>query len=348
MMENQTNLQDWQNFFDERVRGRRDLVSGYIKYIAKLEKARLPPIFELRHLSGLIGVDEAVIVRIAQTPETFYRNFEIPKRLGGTRTISVPSPTALTIQRWVLTEILSKLDIHSRSFGFVPKRSVVDNAREHLGQKVHLKLDLKDFFPSIKFNRVMKVFLSAGYPVSIAYFLARICCVNKSLPQGAATSPTLSNLVAKRLDIGLAAYSSERDLTYTRYADDLTFSGDKISSTEISQISYIINQQGFYLNEKKTLLLGEKSKKIVTGVSITSGKLALPRRTVREIKLETYHLIKNGYFVHSKAKGKFDPLLMERLRGRIGFWLQIDPENVTAKRLQAQLAQYVAEFDASL
>lgn len=179
-MANHTNLQDWQNSFDERVRGRRELVLGYINYIARLEKANLPPIFELRHLAGLIGVEESILVRIVQTPNAFYRNFDIPKRLGGTRTIFVPSPVVLGIQRWVLTEILSKLEVHSRCFGFMPGRSVVDNARERLGHKVHLKLDLKDFFPSVAFNRVMKAFLSAGYPVSISYFLARICCVKKT------------------------------------------------------------------------------------------------------------------------------------------------------------------------
>lgn len=170
----------------------------------------------------------------------------------------------------------------------------------------------------------------------------------KNLPQGAATSPTLSNLVTKRLDIGLAKYSSDKELNYTRYADDLTSSGDEIGSTEISQISNIIEQQGFAINSKKTLLLGSKSKRIIAGVSVTSGKIALPRRTVREIKLEVYHLMKHGYFAHSEVKGVFDPLLMERLQGRIGFRLQIDPENVTAKRLQSQFRQYVAAFDASL
>lgn len=341
-------IQDWQAFFDERVRGRRDLVEGYLKYVKKLEETGLPPIFELRHLAEMVGIDEGVLVRIVQSPAAFYREFEIPKRLGGTRRISVPSPTVLAAQRWILDEILSKLEVHSCCFGFVLGRSIVDNARTHLGTRMLLKLDLKDFFPSISFRQVMKIFLGTGYPVAVAYFLARICCLNKSLPQGAATSPSLSNLVAKRLDMGLAKYAATGGLTYTRYADDLAISGEAIGSTEIRQIQYIVEKQGFSLNTKKTRLLQGKTQKIITGVSISDGKLALPRRAVREIKLEAYHLKKHGFFAHSKVKGVLDPLLMERLLGRIGFWLQIDPENVQANRLQAQIKQYVTEFDAKL
>ncbi len=347
-MADQTKIRDWQAFFDARVSGRRDLVEGYLKYIQTLEEAGLPPIFELRHLAGMIGIDEPVLVRIIQSPSTFYREFKIPKRLGGTRQISVPSPTVLKVQRWVLSENLSNLNVHSCCFGFVPGRSIIDNAREHLGNRIHLKLDIKGFFSSISLRRVMKIFLGAGYPVSVSYFLARICCLNKCLPQGAATSPSLSNLVAKRLDMGLEKYSKVRNLTYTRYADDLTFSGDEIGSEEINQISYIVEQQGFAINRKKTRLLRGETQKIITGISISSGKLALPRRMVREIKLESYHLLKHGYFAHSHVKGIRDPLLMERILGRIGFWLQVDPENEIAKRLQMLVREYETKFDADL
>lgn len=347
-MADTSNIQSWQAFFDERVRGRRDLVKGYLAYIKELEEMDIPPIFELRHLSEMIGMKESVLVRIVQSSSSFYRVFSVPKRLGGTREIASPSPILLEAQRWVLSEILSKMKIHDCCYGFVSGRSIVDNARQHLNKPVVLKIDLKDFFPSISQKQIMKIFLGVGYPVSISYFLTRICCLNRSLPQGAATSPTLSNLVAGRLDLGLTKYAEDTGLTYTRYADDLAFSGDKIGSTEISQIRYIIEQQAFKVNDRKTRLLKGKSKKIITGVSISNGKLALPRRSVREIKLEAYHIKKRGFFEHSNAKGVLDPLLLERLLGRIGFWLQIDPENATAKRLQAEIKEYIVGFDASL
>ena len=341
-------IADWQAFFDERVTGRRDLVDGYLRYVAKLEKFGLPPIFELRHLSELVGVEEGTLVRIVQLTPSFYRNFKIPKRLGGSREISTPSPVLLAAQRWVLSEILSKTETHDSCYGFVTGRSIVENARQHLNKHTLLKIDLKDFFPSISQKNVMKIFLGYGYPISVAYFLTRICCLNRKLPQGAATSPALSNLASARLDLGMNEYAKAKNLTYTRYADDLSFSGDEIGSTEISQIKYIVSQQGFTTNDQKTRLLSGKKQKIVTGVSISNGKLALPRKTVREIKLEAYHVLKRGYFEHSRAVGRADPLLLERLLGRIGFWLQIDPENKTANMLQQRVKNYVAEFDASL
>ncbi|QFS83608.1 Reverse transcriptase (RNA-dependent DNA polymerase) [Roseivivax sp. THAF40] len=194
----------------------------------------------------------------------------------------------------------------------------------------------------------MRIFLGVGYPVSVSYFLTRICCLNRRLPQGAATSPALSNLVASRLDLGLCSYADGKGITYTRYADDLTFSGDDIGSTEINQIKYIIEKQGFIVNEKKTRLLKGKKQKIITGISVSNGKLALPRSSIREIKLEAYHVLKRDYFEHSKTIGIRDPLLLERLLGRIGFWLQIDPENATANRLQSEIKNYIRRFDASL
>ncbi|MDP2582292.1 retron St85 family RNA-directed DNA polymerase [Shimia thalassica] len=347
-MTNTFTIQDWQTFFDERVKGRRDLVKGYIRYLEKLENVGLPPIFELRHLSEMMGVPESTLVRIIQSTPSFYRTFSIPKRLGGAREIATPSPALLAAQRWVLSEILAKLQVNDCCYGFVAGRSIVDNARQHLNKKVVLKIDLKDFFPSVSQNQVMKIFLGVGYPVSVSYFLTRICCLNRSLPQGAATSPSLSNLVGSRLDLGLSEYAKDKGVTYTRYADDLTFSGDDIGSTEISQIKHIVAQQGFRVNDRKTRLLRGKKQKIITGVSVSNGKLALPRNSVREIKLEAYHVLKRGYFEHCKSTGIRDPLLLERLLGRIGFWLQIDPENVTANRLKTDIKAYITEFDTSL
>lgn len=347
-MTNTHTIQDWQTFFDNRVKGRRDLVRGYIRYVEKLDEVGLPPIFELHHLSEMMNVPGNTLARIIQSTPSFYRAFSIPKRLGGEREIATPSPVLLEAQRWVLSEILTKLEINDCCYGFVAGRSIVDNARQHLNKNVILKLDLKDFFPSVSQNQVMKIFLGVGYPVAVSYFLTRICCLNGSLPQGAATSPTLSNLVSSRLDLGLNEYAKDNEMTYTRYADDLTFSGEEIGSTEINQIKHIVRQQGFKTNDRKTRLLTGKKQKIVTGVSVSSGKLALPRNSVRAIKLEAYHVLKRGYFEHCRSTGNRDPLLLERLLGRVGFWLQIDPDNVTANRLKTEIKAYVDEFDASL
>lgn len=348
MAEIDTSLAAWQAFFDERTRGHKELVAGYLRYVAKLEARGLPPVFELRHLAKLMGVQEPLLVRVIEDSDNFYREFRIPKRSGGERVIATPSPVLLEAQRWIVENILTKVELHDTVHGFAKGRSIVSNASVHLGQATVMKLDLKDFFPSIHIRQIVKVFLWLGYPVSVSYFLASLCCRQRKLPQGSAASPSLSNIVARNLDKSLHTFAEEKSLRYSRYADDLTFSGEEIGSTELSEVTWIIRQAGFKVNSEKTRILKGTKQKIVTGVSISSGKLALPRRTVRSIKLEAYHLLKHGYFAHARATGQLDPLLMERLLGRIGFWLQIDPNNKTALRLKNDVTEYAKGFDQSL
>lgn len=338
-------IKRWRSFFDVSINQDSRLVDGYIDYIIKLNKISLPPIFELKHLSELVGIRETILVQVLQNSNTFYRDFTIPKRLGGRRKISVPSPLLLEAQRWINDEILSRITVHDAAHGFIKNRSIVTNANKHLRCVEALKMDLENFFPSIKFSQVMNVFLECGYPVNVSYFLSSICCRDKQLPQGAATSPSLSNIIAKQMDTRISQYSDETDLIYTRYADDLVLSGKKIERGTVEKISWIIEDTGFSVNKKKTRLLRENSQKIITGISISTNKLALPRKSVRSIKHETYHLIKHGYSIHAHKTKNYDPLLMERLLGKIAFWLQIDPSNPTAKSLQQKLKKYISEFN---
>lgn len=340
-----TSIEEWQSFFNQRVRSNKEVVQGYIKFIALMKEKDLPPIFELKHLSEMVGIDEKILVQVIQGSDYFYRDFLIPKRLGGTRQISVPSPVLLHAQRWINEQILSKLHVHDAAHGFVRGRSVVTNARMHLGKPEVLKMDLEDFFPSIQFRRVVKVFLRAGYSVAVSFFLSSLCCRDKILPQGAATSPSLSNIITNRMDVAISNYAAKQGLSYTRYADDIVLSGDKIGREVINRISWLAQESGFSINSNKTRILRGKTQKIITGVSISSGKLSLPRKTVRSIKLDAYHLLKRGYYEHARATSNFDPILMERLQGRIGFWLQVDPNNSTALILQKKISEYVDQFD---
>ena len=244
--------------------------------------------------------------------------------------------------------ILSNIPVHEAAHGFTQGRSVISNAQIHLGNESVLKLDLKDFFPSIQFRRGVKIFVNAGYPPIVSYCLASICFKNGYLPQGAATSPSLSNIVAKRLEVHLSKLAEENNLFYSRYADDIVFSGRSISVNLLDTVDDFVRRQGFALNHSKTQLITGNTKKIITGISISSGKLALPRKSIRDIKQQAHYLLKFGYFAHSKNIGKQDPILIERLLGRIGFWLQVDPENKTARRLQVDKFSYKKTFDSEL
>ena len=132
-------------------------------------------------------------------------------------------------------------------------------------------MDIKDFFPSINKKRVISVFNYFGYPHDISYALASLCCLNDSLPQGAPTSPMLSNIISKRLDKRLEALSIKLEMSYTRYVDDISFSGRRIPPVIINYIYKTIQEEGFQLNQSKTKLINRNRKKIITGISIQDG-----------------------------------------------------------------------------
>lgn len=336
-------ISSWETYFSDRVRKRKDVTGLYLKYARDLIERDMPPIFDFEHLALLIGLKTDELASLVADPDRHYRKFEMPKRRGGTRVIEVPTPALLEAQRWIKSSILDKIEVHDSAHGFVGNRSVVTNAKVHLGAKCLLKVDIKDFFPSIKIKRGIAVFMRLGFPPNVAYYLASLCFKSGRLPQGAATSPSISNVVAKRLDARLLGAAKIHGLNYTRYADDMVFSGSEMDTEFLSVVNGIAIAESFQLNSAKTQFVWENSKKIITGVSISSGKLALPRKSVREIKQECNFILKRGYWAHIEATGNRDPILIERLIGRVGFWLQIDPENTTALRIRKALLKLASE-----
>jgi len=267
------------------------------------------------------------LVNMVNFSEMFYREFSIPKRNGSTRNIDAPYPSLYSIQRWILDNILSKIRIHASAFGFVKKRSVVDNAKMHLGKKCLLKMDIKEFFPSINLKRVIPIFLNLNYPQNISYILAKLCCKNGYLPQGSPASPYISNIVAKRLDSRLMAVSKTYFLQYSRYADDLVFSGDYIPHKFIKIVEEILQDEGFLPNKDKTKLIVGQGKKIITGISISNGKLTIPRNMKRTLRKEAHFILLNGLELHSAKINDRDPIYLERLIGKFNFWKCVEPES---------------------
>jgi len=305
-----------------------ELRIAFEHYVGQLSSQELPIIFDHAHLSSLVGIDNAIMSVIAHNPSRYYREFKIPKRRNNEyRIISTPYQALMHIQRWINNEILNKIEISPHAHGFIKGRSIISNAQAHLGQTHLLKMDMKNFFPSIGINRVIDVFQRCGYMHSISYELANYCCLNQHLPQGGAASPSLSNIICRRLDKRISNLASKYELIYTRYADDLIFSGKYISSNFIVIVSDIIGSEGFATNNRKTKLVRNHGKKIVTGISVSSNKLTLPKSTKRELRKEVYYFTKHGYFESTISKGVFDPIYTERLIGKMLFWKQIEPEN---------------------
>ena len=311
---------------------------GLVIYAARLESRGIPVIFDLNHLTWHTGIEARTIANAVLNTNQYYRSRSIPKRRGGFRKLSVPRPYLAALQRWILDEILGKLPAHPSAFAFVEGASIVKNAKAHLGAERLLKIDLKDFFGSIRYEAVYDIFSKLGYSPKISYYLSRLCTLEGSLPQGAPSSPCISNLIMALADIEIFEYASRNNLVYTRYADDICISGKSIPEVTFSYLTDCLNKYGFEIANDKTVLSDKGQKKIVTGISISEGKLKLPREQRRRLRQEIFYIRSNGLDEHIRARGITDPIYKFRLRGMIEFWLSVEPDNPTAKLGKAILA----------
>jgi len=316
----------------------------YLMYVEKMLNNDMPIIFEFRHLAGLLGVTAEYLTSVVNATGAHYREFRIPKKNGGKRTISAPYPTLLHCQQWINKNILSKIQIDNSAHGFNSNHSILTNAKEHLNKKNILKLDITDFFHSISIRRVIKIFRELGYPRNISVYLSKLCTFKERLPQGAATSPMLSNIVARGLDKKLDHYSKACQINYTRYADDLTFSGENIGCAFLKKVSLIISKHGFSINEKKTRLYKHNGKRIVTGISVAGDKPKVPRSYKRKLRQEVFIIKKHGYYSHVNKMKIKKPFYIDSIYGKLLFWKFVEPDN---NYVNIQI-QYIKKLMASL
>ena len=244
----------------------------------------------LLHGSGS-GVDE--LARRLEIPrqqleaiEPSYREFFIAKRSGGQRRILAPDAELKQLQRRILYRLLSRLSVHPAATGFQAGRSIVDNARMHCRQAVVLRSDVKDFFASTRANRVYHYFRRIGWNRPAAAVLRRLCTYEGSLPQGAPTSPRLSNLVNYGLDARLSALVASFGGVYTRYADDITvsFAGEPRVALVRRCIRDVVESVGYRLHRRrKTSVRRRHQRQIVTGL-VVNDHVDLPRSTRRWLR----------------------------------------------------------------
>lgn len=289
--------------------------------------------------ANFLIIEKNTLANILRNTSNHYTHFKLRKRSGGYRTISAPDATLLSIQKIIYKRILLSVNVHPASMGFRQGISVAHNAKAHLGNKQIIKVDIADFFGSIKKHRIIKAFKKIGYPTNISQVLAELCILQGKLPQGAATSPTLSNIIAYDMDMKMVTVAQKNNLIYTRYADDLTFSGEDISFEAVfSEIDNIIREEKFVIQRKKTRFLTEKKRKIVTGISVSSGeKLMIPKVKKREIRKNIHYILTKGPAEHLRFVGSTDPSYMKRLMGYLNFWLMVEPDNEYVKKSIAAL-----------
>lgn len=333
-------LQGWETFF-KKAKISDDSIEIYIEYITTLLNNKVPIIFDFHHLTLLLGRNSEYLASVINSNTAHYREFQIPKKSGGSRTILAPYPALMECQNWIYKNILSDVNIHPCAQGFTNKKSIVTNAKVHINQKEFLKIDLENFFPTITINQVINVFKSLGYTHKVSFYLAAICCYDKNLPQGAPTSPILSNIISLNLDNRLFALAQKFNLKYTRYADDLAFSGDEINVKHIDYIKHIINECGFIINNKKTTLQKNNYKRILTGISISGDKIKVPKYYKRELKQEVHFIRKFGILNYIRRNKIKNPNYLYSILGKLNFWLSVEPKNQFAIKAYNDLKQQI-------
>lgn len=274
-----------------------------------------------------------------------YKRFYIKKKSGGTRMISSPMPQLKKVQYWVFENILNKIPVHEAAHGFVEDRSIKTNAELHVGAEVVINQDLKNFFPSITFERVRGLFRSFGYSGQLATIFALICTepevdeveldgevyfVAKSsryLPQGAPTSPVITNILCKRLDNRLTGMAEKNDYVYSRYADDITLSTQKEEGlAKIPQILWqskkIIEDESFQLHPDKLHVMRTGSRKEVTGI-VVNEKINVGRKKLNQFRALLHQIEKDG------PEGKSwnsNPNVLPAIKGYANFVNMVNPQ----------------------
>lgn len=310
-----------------------------LAYAQPIFERGLPVIYDNDHLSNLVGYKIKYIQRAAKAPVNFYRNFTISKRSGKPRTISEPLPSLKEIQLWVLRNLLDKMPVHPAAKAFVAGRSIKNNARFHRGQRRVLTVDVKDFFPSISSDRVKAIFVKAGYNSRISSLLANLCCLNGKIPQGSPTSPAISNIVCLDMDEEFFQYARSRKLRYTRYADDMTFSGDVIRHSDIKHIYRIMRSYHFEPNLEKTRLMRPHQRQQITGI-IVNNHMQVSREYRRELRQHAYFIGKFGIEEHAVVNEITHIRFRDHLLGRANHALHVNSSDRDAIRLKEALKRF--------
>jgi len=336
----------------------------------------VPPIFSLGHLAHLSGAPYRYLREIIERQYDPYSIFTVRKRnvKSGFRTICVPPPPLMQLQRWLVDQVLNLGSPHTASTAFAPKSSILDAAEPHVGCRWLIKVDIRNFFESISEIAAYRVFHEQfGFQELVSFEMARLCTrkgpssafrsrsrwwsdpsrytkihsyqTSKMghLPQGAPTSPMLANLSVRAMDERFQTLAESEGLIYTRYADDLFFSTIGLKYTRkdagvlITKIYRELRTHGFSPNTSKTTVSPPGARKLVVGLAVDGDRPRLRREFKQYLRLHLHHC-KRDVAAHAKAR-KFTAIagLQNYLQGLLSYAKQIEPEY--AERMQK-------EFDA--
>jgi RNA-directed DNA polymerase len=332
---------------------RHDWPVAVIESVAELAELAELSAGQLAWLADVRGLERTV-------PDERLRNYRyrtFPRVGGPPRVIEAPKARLKEIQRWLLHKILDHVPVHRDAHGFTRGRSVIGHARRHTGHEVLLALDLRDFFASIAAGRVYGTFRTIGYAPAVAHVLTGLCTnvvpqtvwevvsrtttpgdrargarftlgrrlATPHLPQGAPTSPALANLAAFGLDRRLAGLARSLDLSYSRYADDLTFSGSARLRRQRRSIEALIvqiaHEEGFAINADKTALRSRGSRQTVCGI-VVNGRPNITRIEYDRLRALLHNAARTAPAAQNRARL---PDFEAHVRGRIAWVSALNP-----------------------
>jgi RNA-directed DNA polymerase len=308
---------------------------------------------ELEWFADLKGLQSKPNPQGTGSRMTHYHYRTLSKKSGSLRLIEEPKPHLKQIQRQILSDILDRIPIHPAAHGFVKGRSIQTFAAPHVARRVVLSMDLRDFFPSFAARRVQAFFRTAGYPESVADLLGGLCTnaaprsiwkdlepgTDRSLvryalslysrphlPQGAPTSPALANICAYRIDCRLSGLTQAAGAAYTRYADDLAFSGDESFEKCVERFSVhaaaILLEEGFVVHHRKTRIMRQAVRQYLAGL-VTNQRVNVVRADFDRLKATLHNCVRNGPLSQNREA---HPCFRSHLEGRVGFVETINPE----------------------
>lgn len=320
--------------------------------VQKLKENQMPVIETDKDLAAFLQIEYNTLRyltyhRDVVTFDNYYR-FDIPKKSGGTRHIAAPKTQLKAAQKQILEGILQKVKISDFAHGFIQSRSVLTGAKAHnTSPDVLINIDLENFFPTITFERVRGLYQSFGYSGYIASLLAMICTYcermpleikgeikyiktsDRILPQGSPASPMITNIICKNLDKRISGLCKKIGMTYTRYADDMSFSymgntDDLDIGNFLHSINKIIEAEGFHMKQEKTHILRKNNRQYITGIVINNEEIGVPKKWVKILKASIHNAQKlkdSGGLVSNKT--------IHEISGKIA-WLK----SVNAKRYE--------------
>lgn len=272
------------------------------------------------HFPSVIGISQKELDKIIANIDNYYRERVEPKtdkKTGNPKTykdgtvktrVIRPSKARLKIiQKIIKDRILNQIGLPLNIHGGVKRKSNITNAKAHQGNKYLFETDLKDFYPSIKSNRVHKAFINLGFNTQFAYYITKLTTWKGELPQGTPTSTHISNLIFLEIDYRLIDFCKMNNITYTRFIDDLTFSAQKDFQYSISEILESVKQGGLKLSYRKTNYIGSQS---ITGIEVSLNKIDAPPRIIMKVdeeakseaKYKPYTIYRNNILKTNKRK----------------------------------------------